>query len=86
LIFAPQPATLHRDKGGPMLLTGNEYIESIRDGRRVYMEATLEGLIMGQINTGEAHPNGYQTVNRRYVYAALQELVELAKKEPAPLN
>ena len=40
-------------------------------GRLAAMEATLEGLIMGQINTGETHPNGYHTVNRRYVYAAL---------------
>ena len=40
-------------------------------GRLAAMEATLEGLIMGQINSGEAHPNGYHTVNRRYVYAAL---------------
>ena len=40
-------------------------------GRLAAMEATLEGLIIGQINTGEAHPNGYHTVNRRYVYAAL---------------
>ena len=40
-------------------------------GRLAAMQATLEGLIMGQINSGEAHPNGYHTVNRRYVYAAL---------------
>ena len=40
-------------------------------GRLAAMEATLEGLIVGQINSGEAHPNGYHTVNRRYVYAAL---------------
>src|SRR6266446_3275922 len=40
-------------------------------GRLAAMEATLEGLVMGQINSGEAHPNGYHTVNRRYVYAAL---------------
>jgi 4-hydroxyphenylacetate 3-monooxygenase len=40
-------------------------------GRLAALEATLEGLIMGQINSGEAHPNGYHTVNRRYVYAAL---------------
>src|SRR6185295_8622555 len=40
-------------------------------GRLAAMEATLEGLIVGQINAGEAHPNGYHTVNRRYVYAAL---------------
>jgi 4-hydroxyphenylacetate 3-monooxygenase len=40
-------------------------------GRLAAMEATLEGLIMGQINAGEAHRNGYHTPNRRYVYAAL---------------
>src|SRR6185436_14253393 len=40
-------------------------------GRLAAMEATLEGLIVGQINAGEVHPNGYHTVNRRYVYAAL---------------
>jgi 4-hydroxyphenylacetate 3-monooxygenase len=40
-------------------------------GRLAAMEATLEGLIIGQINAGEKHPNGYHTVNRRYVYAAL---------------
>jgi 4-hydroxyphenylacetate 3-monooxygenase len=40
-------------------------------GRLAAMQATLEGLIMGQINSGEDHPNGYHTVNRRYVYAAL---------------
>lgn len=40
-------------------------------GRLAAMEATLEGLIAGQINAGEPHPNGYHTVNRRYVYAAL---------------
>jgi 4-hydroxyphenylacetate 3-monooxygenase len=35
------------------------------------MQATLEGLIMGQINCGEEQAAGYHTVNRRYVYAAL---------------
>jgi hypothetical protein len=35
------------------------------------MQATLEGLIMGQINCGEEQTAGYHTVNRRYVYAAL---------------
>jgi 4-hydroxyphenylacetate 3-monooxygenase len=39
-------------------------------GRLAALQATLEGLIMGQINTGEPY-NGYHTVNRRYVYAAL---------------
>jgi 4-hydroxyphenylacetate 3-monooxygenase len=40
-------------------------------GRLAAMEATLEGLIMGQISCGEAQVPGYHTVNRRYVYAAL---------------
>ena len=40
-------------------------------GRLAAMEAMLEGLIMGQINCGEAQVPGYHTVNRRYVYAAL---------------
>ena len=40
-------------------------------GRLAAMQATLEGLIMGQINCGEAQVAGYHTVNRRYVYAAL---------------
>ena len=40
-------------------------------GRLAAMEATLEGLIMGQINCGEEQAPGYHTVNRRYVYAAL---------------
>jgi 4-hydroxyphenylacetate 3-monooxygenase len=40
-------------------------------GRLAAMEATLEGLIMGQINCGEAQASGYLTVNRRYVYGAL---------------
>jgi 4-hydroxyphenylacetate 3-monooxygenase len=40
-------------------------------GRLAAMEATLEGLIMGQIAGAEAQVPGYLTVNRRYVYAAL---------------
>ena len=40
-------------------------------GRLAAMQATLEGLIMGQINCGEEQVPGYHTVNRRYVYAAL---------------
>ena len=40
-------------------------------GRLAAMQATLEGLIMGQINCGEAQVPGFHTVNRRYVYAAL---------------
>jgi 4-hydroxyphenylacetate 3-monooxygenase len=40
-------------------------------GRLAAMQATLEGLIMGQINCGEQQVAGYHTVNRRYVYAAL---------------
>jgi 4-hydroxyphenylacetate 3-monooxygenase len=40
-------------------------------GRLAALQATLEGLIMGQIHCGEAQAPGYHTVNRRYVYAAL---------------
>lgn len=40
-------------------------------GRLAAMEATLEGLIIGQINCGEDQAAGFHTVNRRYVYAAL---------------
>jgi 4-hydroxyphenylacetate 3-monooxygenase len=40
-------------------------------GRLAALQATLEGLIMGQINCGEPYAGGYHTVNRRYVYAAL---------------
>jgi 4-hydroxyphenylacetate 3-monooxygenase len=40
-------------------------------GRLAALEATLEGLIMGQINCGEAQKPPFHTVNRRYVYAAL---------------
>jgi 4-hydroxyphenylacetate 3-monooxygenase len=40
-------------------------------GRLASLQATLEGLIMGQINCGEEQVPGYHTVNRRYVYAAL---------------
>jgi 4-hydroxyphenylacetate 3-monooxygenase len=40
-------------------------------GRLAALQATLEGLIMGQINAGEAQVAGYHTPNRRYVYAAL---------------
>jgi 4-hydroxyphenylacetate 3-monooxygenase len=40
-------------------------------GRLAALQATLEGLIMGQIHCGEAQVPGFHTVNRRYVYAAL---------------
>ncbi len=40
-------------------------------GRLAALEATLEGLILGQIAGAEAQVPGYLTVNRRYVYAAL---------------
>jgi 4-hydroxyphenylacetate 3-monooxygenase len=39
-------------------------------GRLAALQATLEGLIMGQVNCGESFGD-YHTVNRRYVYAAL---------------
>ena len=33
--------------------------------------STLEGLIMGQLHSGEEMVEGFYTVNRRYMYAAL---------------
>ncbi len=40
-------------------------------GRLAALQALLEGLIVGQVNCGEAQVPGFHTVNRRYVYAAL---------------
>jgi 4-hydroxyphenylacetate 3-monooxygenase len=40
-------------------------------GRLAAMQATLEGLIVGQINAGEAQVPGFLTPDRRYVYGAL---------------
>lgn len=40
-------------------------------GRLAAMQATLEGLVMGQISPGEEHLPGFLTPTRRYVYAAL---------------
>ena len=40
-------------------------------GRLAAMQATLEGLIMGQITAGEELTPGFHTPNSRYVYGAL---------------
>jgi len=40
-------------------------------GQLAAMQAALEGMIMGQIQSCEEVAPGYQTVNRRYMYAAL---------------
>lgn len=40
-------------------------------GHLAAMLASLEGMIMGQIQSGEEHAAGYHTINRRYMYGAL---------------
>jgi 4-hydroxyphenylacetate 3-monooxygenase len=40
-------------------------------GRLAAMQATLEGLVMGQVNCGEQQTPGFHTPNTRYVYGAL---------------
>jgi 4-hydroxyphenylacetate 3-monooxygenase len=45
-------------------------------GRLAALEATLGGMIMGQIQGAEAWPDGYVTFNRRFMYAALHWCTE----------
>jgi len=54
--------------------TGNHQIPSVRDmlGRMAAMEATIGGLVAGQIHDCEDWPAGYVTFNRRTMYAALE--------------
>jgi 4-hydroxyphenylacetate 3-monooxygenase len=40
-------------------------------GQLAALQASLEGMIMGQIQSCEEQAPGFQTVNRRYMYAAL---------------
>ncbi len=53
--------------------TGNDQIPAVREniGQMAALEATIGGMIHGQINGWEAWPEGYATVNRRFMYAAL---------------
>jgi 4-hydroxyphenylacetate 3-monooxygenase len=45
-------------------------------GRLAALEATLGGMIMGQIQGAEDWPHGYVTYNRRFMYAALNWCTE----------
>jgi 4-hydroxyphenylacetate 3-monooxygenase len=58
--------------------SGANEIPAVREvlGRFVALEATLGGMIAGQIQDAEDWPEGYKTFNRRYMYAALNWCTE----------
>jgi 4-hydroxyphenylacetate 3-monooxygenase len=58
--------------------SGADQIPAVREtlGRLAALEATLGGMIMGQIQGAESWPEGYMTFNRRYMYAALNWCTE----------
>ena len=61
--------------------SGNNQIPAVADqlGRMAALEATLAGMIHGQIEAFEGWPGGndnYVTINRRYMYAALNWCTE----------
>jgi 4-hydroxyphenylacetate 3-monooxygenase len=59
--------------------TGADQVPAVREqlGRLAALEATLAGLIDGQIEACEEWPGGVLGYNRRYVYAALNWCVEM---------
>ncbi|MEO8203641.1 MAG: 4-hydroxyphenylacetate 3-hydroxylase N-terminal domain-containing protein [Betaproteobacteria bacterium] len=58
--------------------SGADQIPAVREtlGRLSALEATLGGMIAGQIQDAEDWPAGYKTYNRRYMYAALNWCTE----------
>ena len=58
--------------------SGADQIPAVREvlGRLSALEATLGGMIAGQIQDAEAWPEGFCTYNRRYMYAALNWCTE----------
>lgn len=58
--------------------TGADQIPAVREllGRISALEATLSGMIHGQIEAAEEWPAGYMTFNRRMMYAALNWCTE----------
>jgi 4-hydroxyphenylacetate 3-monooxygenase len=58
--------------------SGAHEIPAVREvlGRLCALEATLGGMIAGQIQDAEAWPQDYLTFNRRYMYAALNWCTE----------
>ncbi|HUB97788.1 MAG TPA: 4-hydroxyphenylacetate 3-hydroxylase N-terminal domain-containing protein [Stellaceae bacterium] len=59
--------------------SGADQIPAVREvlGRLAALEATLAGMIHGQIEAYESWPNGYVSFNRRYMYAALNWCTEM---------
>jgi 4-hydroxyphenylacetate 3-monooxygenase len=53
--------------------SGSDQVPAVREvlGRLAGLEATLAGMIHGQIEEWEEWPPGFATFNRRYMYAAL---------------
>ena len=58
--------------------SGADQIPAVREtlGRLCALEATLGGMIAGQIQDAEDWPEGFKTFNRRYMYAALNWCTE----------
>ncbi len=58
--------------------SGADQIPAVREtlGRLAALEASLGGMIAGQIQDAENWPEGYATYNRRYMYAALNFCTE----------
>ncbi len=58
--------------------SGANEVPAVREvlGRFAALEATLGGMIAGQIQDAEAWPAGHMTFNRRYMYAALNWCTE----------
>ncbi len=58
--------------------SGADQVPAVREtlGRLAALEASLGGMIAGQIQDAEEWPAGYQTFNRRYMYAALNWCTE----------
>jgi len=61
------------------IASGADQIPAVREllGRLAALEATLGGMIMGQIEAWERWPEGYATFNRRFMYAALNWCTEM---------
>jgi len=59
--------------------TGADQVPAVREllGRLAALEATLAGMIMGQIEAAEPWPDGFMCFNRRMMYAALNWCTEM---------
>ena len=54
--------------------TGADQVPAVREtlGKMAAIEATIGGLVNGQINAFESWPDGYVCFNRRFMYAGLR--------------